>query len=600
MNQETEQRNTRFRRFLSAYLNRDTPGWEPGSDISEDTKWRNYLLGEKRAYLNPTRNCIQTLAARIAAQKIAPTFLTSISNPQAWSLQQKARLMEKAVQGEWYAGKLYRKSVKSFMDAAIFGLGVMAVYEVDGEVCFERVFPGQLVIPERDYLTSETPRTLYQVAYVSAEVLCARYPKYKDEIQRQIGNFSAPGTQDPAVELVTDIVQVVEAWHLRSSKSSGDGMHVCCIDGATLLSEEYKRDHYPFAFLSWNEPILGFYGQGAMDVEEPLQQELNKLLRRIQDAMQLFAVAKFVVKKGSLGSPDKVRNITGDILEYEGTTAPTVNMPASVSSEVFRFVDTLRQWIFESEGVSQMSATSQKPAGVEAAVALRYLGEMETGRHALLSTAWENFHCDLATLTVETCRAMGGTHRSQYIKGKYFEEIRWADLKDVSYVLQVFPTSYLPITPAGRLQMVEELLRAGFIEDPAEARRLLSFPDLEHSTSLATAALDDIDRQIDLMLDGDTDQHPEAYQVIQQGSIDRVSAALFRAKQYSYPKDRLDALQDWITEAQDLLEVEVERRQQQVVAMQMAAEAPPGGEMPEPIPGPQADIALATPPEPLQ
>lgn len=599
---DIDERNRRLRRHLSQYMNKDCPGWTPGSRIGEDAQWKNYLEGEPHLFLNPARSCVQTLSARIAAQKIRPTFLTSMAGPEAWTRQQQAKSMQKAVEGEWYKGKVYRKAVQVFHDAGIMDLGVMAVYPKDGQVCFERVFPGQIIVPERDYLTSY-PRTLYQVAYVSAEVMIARYPKHRKEIRSAIGKYF---TESPApatsMTTVTDIVEVVEGWHLPSSPDAGDGRHVCCLPGTVcLLDEPWTRDHYPFAFLRWNTNQVGFFSQGAMETAEPLQKQLNKLVRRVQDAMHLYSVAKTYAQKGTI-NPDQQRNVIGDIVEYQGNTPPKVDMPASVNSEVFNFVGTLQQWVYQEAGVSQLSATSQKPPGVESGIALRNLAEMETGRHALLSGSWEDFFCDLADLTVEACKDIGG-HKSRYRTGGGYEEIDWSeiDLDRDAYELQVFPTSYLPITPTGRLATVEDLLRAGFLgegpEGVAVARKLLDFPDLEHETSLATAALEDIDRQIDMMCKGE-EQHPEPYMVVQQGSIDRVAAARFRAKQTGYPEDRLQLLQDWIDEAQALLDEEVARRQAQAMAM-MPPQEQGGGAMPEPIQEPQAEVPLATPEVPL-
>lgn len=564
---ETDQRNRKFRRFISTYLNKDCAGWGPGAEITESQTWRNDLLGEKFLFLNPARNVAETLGARISTQKITPTFLTSISDPKAYKLQRQAKLLQKAVEAEWYSAKLYRIARRVFNDASVLGFGVMAVFVKDDKVCFERVFPGNIIVPERDYLTSELPRTLYQKAYVSAQVLLAQYPKKEDAIKLAIGNFTSESS-------VTDLVEVTEAWHLKSGPKAKDGKHACIIEGATLFDEEYSRDHFPFAFFKWSDPVLGFYPQGVMEQTEPLQKELNKLLKRLQRAVHLYSVAKTYAPKGTVNE-DMLRNVSGDLVEYEGNVPPKELMPNAISSEVFRLLSLLRGWIFEDQGVSQMSATSVKPPGVESGRALMHLGEMETGRHAQLSTSWEDMFCDVADLTVECCHDIPN-HKSRFRTSAGFEEIDWGIIdKGLSYELKVFPTSYLPITPTGRLETVQQLLDAGLITDEQEARKLLAFPDLEQSDSLATAAIDDVDRQVDKMLSGE-EQSPEPYMVMQQGIIDRVSAALFRAKQFHYPEDELGYMQAWIDEAQAMLEEEVAKRQQQIEIMQMAEQAPAG------------------------
>ena len=325
--------------------------------------------------------------------------------------------------------------------------------------------------------------------------------------------------------------------------------------------------------------VVQILAQGVMETEEPLQMECNKLLRRIQDAMHLFSVAKVIAPKDAHLNPDKLRNVSGDLVEYEGSVPPKVSMPNSASSEVYKFLSTLRGWIFESQGVSQMSASSIKPPGIESGRALNMMAETETGRHALLSTAWENFFMDIADLTVEACKDIGG-HVSRYRTKCGYDEIKWSeiDLDRTSYELKVFPTSYLPITPTGRLDTVERLMDAQLLEGGVpEARKLLAFPDLEQSDSLATAAIDDVDRQIELMLDGEA-QSPEPFMVMQQGIIDRVAAAQFRAKTMGCDQAELDLMQAWIEQAQAMLEEEVAKRQEQMEVMQAAAEMPPGAD----------------------
>ncbi|NIN93987.1 MAG: hypothetical protein GTN93_02720, partial [Anaerolineae bacterium] len=55
------------------------------------------------------------------------------------------------------------------------------------------------------------------------------------------------------------------------------------------------------------------------------------------------------------------------------------------------------------------------------------------------------------------------------------------------YEMQVYPTSLLPTTPAGKLATVTEMLDKGLI--PKEhALKLLSFPDVEAVVTLETAA----------------------------------------------------------------------------------------------------------------
>lgn len=562
LQEATDTRDKRWARAVSIYLNRGVNGWTPGLIPSEDQTWRTYVAsvlgitktGEKVLYLNPSANCIAALAARIASQKIRPQFMTSTTGTEAWKVRRRARGLQRAVDGEWYRERVYRKSRTVFFDGGTVGMGVMKGFVRGGKPRFERTWPGNLIVDEGACCTCD-PRTLYQVAYPPVDVLLAEYGSdltddEEQAVEDQAGKFGS--VVESGYAQVSDLVKVVEGWHLPSTDGGDDGMHVVAVDGVTLLTEDWKWDRFPFAWLPWREPILGFWPQGLIESAEPKQQQENKLFKRIQDAMHLYSVAKTYAQKNTI-NPDHLRNVTGDLVEFSGNVPPTATMPASVSSEAFAFVWQLDAKVYEEEGVSQLSASSKKPAGIESGAALRTLQDNETGRHALLSQIWEDYFCDLADLTVRLCQSIPGYKaRARDEKGGW-EDVDWSeiDLDRDCYELQVFPTSYLPSTPAGRLATVQDMLQAQFI-DQKQALQLLNMPDLDQFASLATASLEDIDRQIAFMIDKDEEQTPEPYMDLELG-LARVTSALLRARQDGVPDKQLRHLLNWIEQAQALM-----------------------------------------------
>lgn len=94
-------------------------------------------------------------------------------------------------------------------------------------------------------------------------------------------------------------------------------------------------------------------------------------------------------------------------------------------------------------------------------------------------------------------------------------EIDWkeVDLAEDSYVMQIFPTSSLPQTPAARKQFVTELEAKGMISKPV-AKRLLGFPDIDAEMDLGNAAIDDVDATISAILDDEKPvlRAPEPFQ----------------------------------------------------------------------------------------
>lgn len=608
-----EQRDTKWKRYIELFTNQPAPGWNPGQ-VPGETEWRNFRRKEKKLKVNPIASVVQTLAARIGGQKIKTRRMTSTSSGDIHSLRKQARLMDKAVQGEWFAGKVYRKVLDVFHDSALLGMGAMKITTDQGRLCFERVFPGELVVDEAAFLTSE-PRTLYQIKYVPVEVLAQRYPKNRKLIESGVGNWVISRDATRGFHLQTNLVEVVEAWQLPSGRvwddekkawvPSKDGRWAMAIEGGTMDSSKWMYDSFPFAFLPWAYIPLGFWRQGVPEREEPIQQECNKLHGRIQDAMHMHSNTVTTYESGSINE-EHLTNITGVKIPFKkGTRPPEVKMPNSVSSEVFNWEEVLYGRVFEEEGVSMLSAASKKPAGVEAAVAFRELASQETGRHFLLSVALEDFYTDLDTWTTRRCKELAEQphgHVSRHLKKVGFEEIEWGklELDEHAYEVQTYPASFLPQTPAGRAQTLQEMLQAGFL-DRQQAIMLWSSPDLEQYTSLEVAGQQVVEMQIELMLDGKEEgAQPEPWMDLQLG-LAMVTKALLRGYQQGVPKDKLALLLLWVERAQNILFPP----QPDVKEGPMPPSGPEGagggpGGMPAPIPEPQSpELEMSTPEEQL-
>ena len=117
--------------------------------------------------------------------------------------------------------------------------------------------------------------------------------------------------------------------------------------------------------------------------------------------------------------------------------------------------------------------------------------------------------------------------------------------------MKIYPSSALPTTPAGKLEKVIELYQAGFL-GKEEAFSLLDFPDLEAASSRVGADYNDIMMIIEKMLDEGKYQTPEPYQNLELG-VKEVQRAYLKARMNSAPKDRLELLRRWISQAQNMM-----------------------------------------------
>ena len=502
-------------------------------------------MSRNKIKLNVCKSAVNTLAAKIAKNKPRPLFLTEDGN---FNEQRRAELLTQYVTGQFNQAKTYAEGQKAFVDGAVFGTGAIKIYRTDKEVKTERVLIDEILVDDVDGVYG-TPRSLFQRKYVHKEVLIEQFSKYETEIQNAFDNLRKVG--DSAMG-VSEMIYVVEGWHLPSGNGD-DGLHAIAIEGATLFQEKYEKDYFPFAFFRWETPTLGFYGNSAIEELEGIQIEINKTLMDLSMSSHLFAVPRIFMQLGS-NVTKALNNDIGAIYNYQGS-APIFSTPSAQAPDVYNHLWQLYSKAFEIIGVSQLSATSRKPAGLDSGVALREFSDIETERFVLVGQRYEDFFMEIARQMIDQTRDMMKAESGKVkIQGaKFVKKIDWkdVDLEEDKYVMQVFPTSLLPHTPAGRLQTVNELTEAGFI-DKDKALQLLDFPDVQEFTSLATADIDNTKRLIGRMLHEGQYEPPDPLMNLQL-AVKMSQQAYLKAKCDNAPEDRLEFLRQFIEEALDKL-----------------------------------------------
>lgn len=440
--------------------------------------------GQKdRITYNVIQSAIDTVIAKMSKNKPRPMFLTSGGD---YKIQRRAKNLDKFVEGVFYENKAYELGTDTFLDAAVWGDGFCQVYAFDGRVKIDRVMPGELFTDWMEAYYGK-PRQLHRVRCYDRDKLIAMFPKFKKEIAAA-KNYNSDHTG--IYQNVADQVIVSESWRLPSSKNATDGVHCITIPGCELFAEEWKKDRFPFAQLQWSRRLNGFWGQGAAERIQNIQLEINKILWIIQRSIHLAGSFKILNKIGNKVVTEHLNNDVGAIVEYTDTP-PQYVTPPIVPIELYNQVENLKRSAFETLGVSQLSANSQKPAGLNSGAALREYNDIETERFLLLGKNYEAFFIDLADLVIETAKEIAEEDSGFYVQvpdKTSIKKIRWkdVDMERDEFVLKTYPVSSLPNEPAGRLQTITEYMQAGMM-NPRTGRKLLDFPDLEQVETLSNS-----------------------------------------------------------------------------------------------------------------
>ena len=534
---------------------------------------------EQRVTFNVIRQCIDTVSNKIARNRPRPLFLTSGGD---WKLKKRAKNLTKFIDGLFDMQRVYPTANQCFVDACTFGTGVMHIYSEDSKVCFERVLPDEILVDDAEGIYGD-PRQLHRTKYVHREMLLdVEGLSEGAKIAILDAPVGMPG--DNTSVYAGDLVAVVESWHLRSSPKAKDGKHCIAIKGVTLFAEDYDKDYFPFVFFRWAPSIIGFYGTGIAEEILGIQLEINKILRNITKAIALVALPRVFVENGSQVNTAHLNNQVSAIVKYTGKP-PVFDTPTGMNNEVYAHLDRLYNKAFEIVGVSQLSATSKKPSGLDSGVALREFNDIESERFAVIGQRWEQFFIDIAAQAVDNATDLY-THENDLevkVPGKSFiEKIKWSEvsLPNDAYIMRCFPSSILPTTPAGRLQVVQELIQGGFLSKE-EGLALLDFPDLERQLNLSNAAIDDVMEQLEKIVEDKKYDTPEMYQNLQL-AVKLGQSAYLKARNDNQPADVQELLRRYIDDCQIML------NEQSAAVAPAAAAANPASAVIAPIAQPEA------------
>src|SRR5262249_8480838 len=193
------------------------------------------------------------------------------------------------------------------------------------------------------------------------------------------------------------------------------------------------------------------------------------------------------------GLKAKLNNEVGTIYPLRSGQPPVFMSPPAVAPEIYAYKEQLKRSAYQFAGISELSAQSKKPEGLESAVALREFNDIETSPFSIHSQRLEQWYLGVGELLVESYKeiaARGSNPAAIWRARSQFQRIEWSevDLDEDLYSMTIEAASILSRTPAGRLQAVIEMTQAGLISQD-EARRLMNHPDLERSMSLYNAAL---------------------------------------------------------------------------------------------------------------
>jgi hypothetical protein len=583
-------RQQEYRR-LNDLLHASLFGNVPLIGFGPNTYGRPTAGAHVRLSLNIVKNCTAAVVSKIAAKnKIKPTFSTFDGDA---SLQRKARGLEKFVAGGFYKTKFYKKQIPVFRDGCIFGDGFLKVYPNRKltDIVADRVPEWEIHVDDSEGFYGE-PTCLYHRKYFDRTVAKRMFPGKEAEIEKAQGD---PEDIQGSPDVLSDYIPIVEAYHLPSEPGADDGRVTWCVQGSTLHDEPWTWDRFPFAHFQWAQDPAGFFGTGLAYELAGIQAEINDLLQYIQEAHRTIR-GFWAVERNSRVIDTHINDDLMKIIRYAGQ-APTYIAPTAINPEIYQHLWNLYAKGYEICGISQLSAASQKPAGLNSGAALRAYEDTQTERFLEVGSRLEEFTLDAAELVLLGGREIVQKHGSFKVSAREKRFIEQIDLANVdmprdAYELQVFPTSMLPSTPAGRIAFVQDMINSKMMS-PEDGFDLLNIPDTDKYAARTRAKRELLERNIEAIIEKGEARVPEPLED-HDLAIRLIPEAWAEARNNGVEPARLELLQRYI-----VLTVRLKKLGLTAIMPPDPVVAPPPGAPPM-APPPAGGPPMPSPPMPPQ
>lgn len=585
--------------ILNAYaLYGNTAGW-PSPRAKQ---WNDFDVMSH----NIIANAVDTLVSEVTQTQPRPM---AVSNGGDWSQRIRSESMTRFWDAQFDRLDVRMSAPQVTRDAIIAGLGVWRPY-VDWDwrcIRLSRIFPLLLIVDDVSCVDCE-PRSAWLRHFVDKWQLIEQVKnsdQYTEDRKHEI--ISAIKRADPTPAAYTaalpfdvsgrDVIEIIEAWHLpsvpcdddddddeadgygeeydddgeqahaeRDQESSPgydgpsssrmmsrttDGRHVCVIANETLFDEPYTRDRFPLPTMRALAPSRGFWGDSIVMRAAPAQAELNKLLERVQDSMHLISVPRWLVQSGSINNA-KITNDVGIQLEYTGAP-PTLVTPNAQAPDVYQMIQILAGWIYTEFGISEMSATSIKPRGLNSGVAIDSYNDIQSKRFIGFERNFERAHVELAKELVVCQRSLSEEYpeASSVLCGGLDDtdelDFTEVDMDEDMYRVRVLPASAMVTTAAQAIEQIEKMVQAGMLP-PEMGFAAMYNPDPRALLDELMAPRRNLERTFANMLRTGEGAIPDPDDDLGLG-IDIARKTIQSAKLHGFPPERIQLLRDWITAA---------------------------------------------------
>lgn len=544
------------------------------------------VAGISVARLNASKSIIDTFVSRLAKDRPMPSFNVDDGD---WNLKRRAKKFRQFIVGKMLETEFDDLSRDALLDGAILGNAFTRIDDNENDVFAEAMPVNEMLFDERECRYGK-PSQAFRVYRLAKDYLADLFKDCAEDIRRAPCSVRRPG--DNQTELASanleDYVDVWEGWRLPSTPETEDGRHGLFIDNCTLSFERWHEPRFPWAMLKLFKPRTGrgLLGSGFIDQLASLQHRVNCIVRDLQLNLSATGRGHFLVNENNDIPTEMLTGWQPFKLKYKGGQPPTYVTPQPFNQAQLNALEFFINKMYDLTGVSQASATSKSSLGAGASgVALDTQYDIDSDRFRMPQANYARYRLDGGQCFIDASARVARRRAEDSGKKRKYVAVSWktrdaierleydkVELKEGQYKLQIEAVNFLPDTRAGKLAVVEQLAKAGVIEQWL-VPTLFDEPDLIQANGIILAAFKNCMRKMDELADPDPPMPlPEPYNDLDLEL--KLSTAFYnRVQEEKAP----DEIQDRFRQYVDAVREAIKQKNAQ-------APMPPGAVAPGPAP----------------
>lgn len=396
--------------------------------------------------LNVVKSCIDTLVSKIASTKVRPHFNTVNGSFKDVRVARQAQMYFDQV---FDLKNINAEVANCFRNSCIFDTGV--IYVDPNRKTIENVLPWQVYFRPAEKTYGQITRVYYERKQYPTTLL----PDYKGK---------------------------EEYIHYGEYFDTVNHIHAEIYADGKVKIEPFESKVVPFVFINYTSPIVGSSSTSIVDMLLSIQIEINQLANTVKDASQLTPANTILIPTGTNINVRKMNNGIGNVIGYKtdatmaGSSPITVATPSFIDPQYMKTIEELKETAYEMVGISQLSATSQKPQGLNSGIALQTIENIESDRFETQLNSVIRAYTDITKI----CMQVFDPNEDILPNDKFRSSIKWSDIVDEHENMKIQYSSMDAISkdPSTKLQILQSMAQMGII--PANViSTYLEMPDLD-------------------------------------------------------------------------------------------------------------------------